>query len=479
MIHPQQPIKVLLVDDDEDDFILTEDLLMESAKVPFEVTWASNYTQAIEKAKEINFDIFLVDFRLGKHSGLELLSELRKYYPHHPVILLTGQGGDQIDKEAMEAGATDYLVKSSFDGPLLERTLRYSYENSRKTMEIIAHQKQYSSLFEKSLDPIFLANADFQIEDVNEAFENLFGSLAGEDFEKLFKSPEGFKKLKSDFLTNEIVKDTEVRLKVNHGKSLVCQITLVEIPSTLSGKNIIQGIIKDVTAIKKAREHLIKADKLALTGRMARSIAHEVRNPLTNIHLSLEQLKEECEENGWEGLDVYIGIMERNAVRINTLITDLMNSAKSAPLQLKYYKLGEVIEQTLLLSKDRFELRGVELVTKIHDPNFEFKIDPEKLKTALLNIIINGIELVPEEGGKIIVRTSQSESELKISITDNGPGISPENVGKLFDPFFTGRQGGMGLGLTTSQSIITAHNADVEVETELGKGTTFHIIFPL
>ena len=127
-----RPIRVLLVDDDEDDYVMTRDLLEECAdRTPFELEWVSTYHEALKAITRGDYDVSLLDYRLGERTGLELLREALARGARGPMILLTGQGDHEVDLEAMRAGATDYLVKGQVDAPLLERSIRYAIERSK------------------------------------------------------------------------------------------------------------------------------------------------------------------------------------------------------------------------------------------------------------------------------------------------------------------------------------------------------------
>ncbi len=126
-----EPVRVLLVDDDEDDYVLTRDLLAEIGKEKFDLEWVSTYETALEAIEQDGHYVYLLDYRLGEHNGLELLHEALRNGCRAPMILLTGQGDRQVDVEAMKAGAADYLVKGQIDAPVLERSIRYALERAR------------------------------------------------------------------------------------------------------------------------------------------------------------------------------------------------------------------------------------------------------------------------------------------------------------------------------------------------------------
>jgi len=135
---------VLLVEDDEDDFVLTRDLLAESRRTTFELDWTPSFDEALERVGRNGHDVLLVDYRLGEHDGLEVLQHAKSLGLTAPVILLTGQGDGDIDLQAMRAGAADYLIKGQIDAPLLERAIRYALEQSRTLHALRESEERYA-----------------------------------------------------------------------------------------------------------------------------------------------------------------------------------------------------------------------------------------------------------------------------------------------------------------------------------------------
>ncbi|MCP3870532.1 MAG: response regulator, partial [Gammaproteobacteria bacterium] len=129
-------IKVLLVEDDEDDFVMTRDLLEDVEGAEYEVEWVSSFEEAVEVTGQLRHDIFLFDYRLGAHSGLELIHTCKERAQQVPSILLTGQKDREVDMEAMRAGASDFIYKGDINSDLLERSIRYAMEQVRAEREI-------------------------------------------------------------------------------------------------------------------------------------------------------------------------------------------------------------------------------------------------------------------------------------------------------------------------------------------------------
>ncbi len=233
--------------------------------------------------------------------------------------------------------------------------------------------------------------------------------------------------------------------------------------------------INDISRRKNAYEELVRSEKLAMTGRIARGIAHEVRNPLTNIQLSLHQLSSEL--NGSEDAKTYVDIIQRNSERINLLINELLRSSKPAELNFCKYPVRQLLDESITMANDRLLLKDIKVEREMRNNLRDLFIDPDKVKTALLNIMINAIEVMEPGKGILKVGAEENDHSCYIIIEDNGTGISEENISRLFDPFFSAKANGMGLGLTSARNIITAHKGTIDVESIVGKGTKFIIAF--
>lgn len=240
-----------------------------------------------------------------------------------------------------------------------------------------------------------------------------------------------------------------------------------------------QDQLKDrILELGKANKELIQMrsiEKFAATGRIARTIAHEVRNPLTNINLAVDQLKSELDDGMEEDPAIMLDMINRNSVRINQLITDLLNSTKFTDLEYKKLSINQILDETLELAMDRILLNDV-VVTKNYASDIcDVSVDAERMKIAFLNIIVNAIEAMEPGKGILQIRTDAKDDKCVVTIRDNGPGIDKESLSKLFEPYFTNKPKGTGLGLTNTQNIILNHKGHIAIESEKGSGATFII----
>lgn len=470
--------RILIVDDDEDDFFITSDYIRNIRGKNIAVDWSYNYNDALEKLSSNSHDIYFVDYRLGIKTGMDLLKDAIAQGCEAPIILLTGKGTKEIDVKAMESGAYDYLIKSDLNPEKLERCIRYSLERASSMRALKANERKYRAMFEKSKDVVFITTGDFEIVDINyaatELLEYELDELMYTSLTSLFNSP-GPKTYFSDII-NEMgeLNDFEVDL-LSKSKEIKSCIISASVETNNDGESYVQGIIHDNTSRKKAEKTALQAEKLAATGRLVRTLAHEVRNPLNNINLSIEQLMQQMNDADSK---LYLEIVQRNGKRIGDLITELLNSSRlSSQITLEKKSLQSVMDNAISAAIDRMTLKGIELVVSYPNQPLYALLDEDKIKLAFLNIIINAIEAMDEGAGKLTIKISPDDTENFVEITDNGCGISEENLQRLFEPYFTSKRNGMGLGLASTLNIIQSHNAHIDVKSEPGEGTTFTIGF--
>ena len=394
-----------------------------------------------------------------------------------PIILLTGKGSHKIDIEAMQAGALDYLVKNDLSTEKLERSIRYALDQTASMKALKRNEKKFRNIFEKSKDAVFLASEDLIFKDVNPAVSDLFGYSVEELFNmslyNLLNNKNDHSPFEKELKEKQELNDKEIELSTKNNEVLSC-IVSITLAIDEKGEKYFQGIIHDITNLKKAERAAFLSEKLNATGRLMQTLAHEVRNPLNNINLSVDMLV--LEKNNDQS-QTYLDIINRNSKRIGDLISALLNSSRPTEIELKKISLQNVIDKTIAMAEDRLVLKKIQINTSyINQPAFVMG-DEEKLKIALLNIIINAIEAITHDNGRIDISIVENNTDYIINVTDNGIGIGEENILKLFEPYFTMKKNGLGLGLSSSFKILQSHKSHIDVKTKLGEGTTFIITF--
>ncbi|MDP9042487.1 MAG: ATP-binding protein, partial [Bacteroidota bacterium] len=289
-----------------------------------------------------------------------------------------------------------------------------------------------------------------------------------------FAKPEQTDQIKSMLQTKGNVEDIEIEL-TSRERDPVQAILSLSMETDANDNLYVQGIIHDITNLKKAEKATLQAEKLGAANRLVRALAHEVRNPLNNINLSVEQL---AQENLGETGTIYTDIISRNSKRINDLITELLLSSSLPPENVREKRsLQNILDESIATIIDRITLKKVNW--KVIYPNEPAYImaDPLKLKIAFTNIIINAIEAMKENKGELDISITSLNGHHLVSIKDNGSGISKETLPHLFEPYFTFKRNGLGLGLATTLNIIQSHKASIDVQTGLDQGSNFILKF--
>jgi len=471
------PTRVLIIDDDEDDFFLTSEYIKNIKGGAFVIDWCYRYSDAIDRINGREYDIYFIDYRLGAKTGLDLMKEALAGGSEEPMILLTGKGNQTIDVEAMQAGATDYLVKSELNTEKLERCIRYALERATSVKRLTANERKFRSIFERSKDAVFLADEELVFRDINHVAGELLGYEKQELLQlslfNLLANQEDRQALRKELALQGEVDDKEIELVTKTGEKVSC-ILSVSTEVNVTGEKYTQGIIHDITNLKKAEKATLQAEKLRAAGRLVSTLAHEVRNPLNNINLAIDQLATEVKN---PDAKLFFDIVNRNSKRIAALIRELLDFTKPAEIVLHKRSLQGILEDTQLMASDRITLKKINVSVTYSDEDCFIMADVEKLKIAFLNIIINAIEAMEESTGRLTIEVMPDATHHKVIISDNGSGINEENLARLFEPYFTSKRNGLGLGLASTLNILQAHKAQVDVKSKVGDGTSFIISF--
>ncbi len=242
------------------------------------------------------------------------------------------------------------------------------------------------------------------------------------------------------------------------------------------------GTVADITKQKLAKLELEKsnqqvqmqAQKLAIAGQIAAGIAHEVRNPLTSVNGFLQLMKTQYPER-----TDYFDIIFSEIKRIDFVLSELLVLAKPQSVHFQEVQLHGLLEQVITLLKTNAVLSNIDLKQPFKKQDAgAILADANQMKQLFINLIKNAIEAMPE-GGSIYISTEKVMNEWKITIQDEGKGMSEEDIQKIYDPFFSTKTEGTGLGLTICAAILKDHHGRMDVVSELGKGTAFHIYLPV
>ncbi|MBM4128937.1 MAG: HAMP domain-containing protein [Nitrospira sp.] len=227
-------------------------------------------------------------------------------------------------------------------------------------------------------------------------------------------------------------------------------------------------------------EKLREVEHLSGIAQFAKSIAHEIRNPLNFIGLSIDHLKEKYplpENEKKEKFESLITSIKQEIQRLDKLVENFLDYGKPLRLNIKDVDLEIIIEEVMSLVRAKAEIDSIE-IHRDYERLPTVSIDPELIKTCIFNVILNAFQAMPD-GGTLSLRTQATDNKVSLIIEDTGVGVSKEDLQKVFDPFFSTKGTGLGLGLAMTKSVVEEHGGKVDFQSKEGKGTTVSITLPI
>lgn len=351
-------------------------------------------------------------------------------------------------------------------------TERYEMEQ-----ELRERERKFRSIFEGTLEGLLLWNDQFEIVDVNPAGKKLFRGykeeLVGHSLLEI---------LEKNQVDRDEIEEHLKELDLNGHAAGILSITLEKgVPLNVeysTKKNVFSNLnlstFRDITDKLQIEEHLRKSDTLSVVGQLAAGIAHEIRNPMTALKGFIQLLEDTIADDH----SMYFGVIKTELNRIDSIINEFLVLAK--PQATKYLEkdIVQIMRETIELLRPQAVLHNVQFQLELENHIPPIYCEPNQLKKVFINIIKNAIEVM-SSGGYIYISMKEEEGYIYISIQDEGEGIGSELLQKLGEPFYTTKEKGTGLGLMVSYRIIDDHKGKIEVESEKGKGTTFHIKLPI
>jgi len=233
-----------------------------------------------------------------------------------------------------------------------------------------------------------------------------------------------------------------------------------------------------VNKLQTTQDELLRAEKLTSLGQLAASIAHEINNPLAGVLVYTQLLSKKVTGDTFKKEEAlgYLSKMESEVGRCSRIIRNLLDFARQTEPMLRLLDINQVIEQVLAMVGHQAQLQNVEVVKEFNPSLPKVMADFDQLQQIFTNLTLNAIQAMPE-GGRLTLRSSAVDGEVRVDVQDTGYGISKENMGKLFTPFFTTKTKGkgVGLGLAVVHGIVERHKGRIKVQSDVGKGTTFSV----
>ena len=498
------PVKVLLVDDDEDDYIITRDLILRIAG-RYHLDWVNNYNGALDAIQRREHDVYLLDYRLGERTGLELLRESQQFNARAPMILLTGQGDQEVDMQAMKAGAADYLVKGQLNADILDRAIRYAIKGKHAEENLRRDRDLISRIMETSPVGIVVANQAGKITFANHQAEEVLGlskdAITGGTSSVLdwrMTDPEGHPlpgqtlPLKQVLETGQPVQDVHHAIDRPDGRRTLLSTNATPFFDAAGEINGMVITVEDITERLMLEAQLRQSQKMESVGQLAAGVAHDINNILTVIQGHAGLLLNAVPP----GADSTRSIKQISAAaeRAASFIRQLLTFSRKQIFRSKILDLNAVLHN---LKGMLPRLIGEDITLETHcQPDLPcIQADTGMVEQIVMNLAVNSRDAMPK-GGKLTITTSAAEidaaylrqhpeahvgSFVCLTVTDTGCGMERKVLQRIFEPFFTTKEvgKGTGLGLATVYGVVKQHHGWIEVQSEVGAGTTFKVFIPV
>jgi len=490
-------VRILLVEDDEDDFLLVRDALRALRPGQMTLEWVDDPERGVEAMAAGGHDVCLLDYRLGAYTGLELLRQARARGVHLPIILLTGMSTDELDREALEAGAADFLVKSQLTPELLQRSIRYSVQHARTLKTLRRSQESFRALIEQ-LPEGFCVTDNGRIVYASPAFLRLIQCQSSAELLELhavdaleaYLHPEDLAALLRDMpgilKTTRPMPPRELRLVRGSGDTV--PIEMARLPVMFDGQPCAVNILRDLTERKQMEGRLVLADRMSSLGMLAGMIAHDINNPLAYVLANLHTLESEvlprltlpAREQG--ELHELVADAQVGASRAREIVQQLrIFSFSDVKAQLVPLEVHGVLESALRLAGNEIRHRA-RLVRDYREP-LTVLGNAGQLGQVFVNLLVNAAQAIPEgepQRHEVRVVTRSVDGQVVVEVHDTGSGIPTERLERVFEPFFTTKEPGVGtgLGLSICRSIITGLGGRLEMESQVGRGSVFRVLLP-
>jgi PAS domain S-box-containing protein len=372
--------------------------------------------------------------------------------------------------------------KNTSDLRRIGRQLEEAYLRlEERTFELLTIQEYTSAILQSITAGVVTIGPDGSITTANPAAERLFGvgeeDMVPHTLSVLLGDEDGLGREISRVLDGRVPRSAkEVTLRTRTGRTVHAHATMARMQDHDGHTLGAVVTLEDMSEVKSLTDQLIRADRLAALGELTAGVAHEVRNPLGIIRASV-QLLEEQRHDPSKAIEAGDIIMQE-VDRLDRVVKELLDFGRPWSPALVRVNMNLLLEEVVLFTQKWASRGDVELRVDYGRGVPEIMADPHQLKQVFVNLISNAVQVM-ESGGTLEIETASEDGYVSVRFSDDGPGMDPETQNKVFDPFYSTRADGTGLGLTIVHRIIDEHDGHVELTSAPGGGTTFKVYLPV
>jgi PAS domain S-box-containing protein len=506
--------KIVLIDDEAD---IREVMTIALEDAGYMVDAAADGATGLQLCEDTSPHIVITDIRMPGLDGLQVLETIKKKYPDMEVIVATAFGEMNLAIRALQLDASDFITK-----PISDETLYLALKRAKERINSRKQLKDYTALLEKekaetsqellksiafqrnliesSMDGILGCDNNHTVVTYNRCIEQMLGfskehvlhKMTLDDFFPVGELPRFKEALSGNTYGGENrLFLYETRLLENSGREIPVQVSA----SLLLDQDSESGLVcffRDLREIRKLEREvsdqarILHQDKMMSLGRLAASVVHEINNPLSGI-LNYLRLMSRILRQGTlleerkEKFQRYLDLVENETNRCSQIVSGLLSFSRISQPSFGQVEIDELLKRCMLLSQHKLELSSIRLAYDIQPNLPTVEGDFNQLQQCVINLIFNAIDAMPQ-GGDLALnsRLDGDSGKVIISVRDSGRGIPPENLPHIFEPFYTTKNEGhgVGLGLSTVYGIMERHNGSVNVESQTGGGTTITLELP-